>query len=151
MKKILFLLLIALPVLLTGQNKEHKIKIVINGYHDSTLYLAYYYGNKIKLADTAVMSKPSTYVFKGSQELKGGIYIVVSSKKTKLFEFVLNKKQNFTLKTDIGYFNFVIIKIINTWKITKRYIQKSEPYLTAWKNWTKTAMNTTKSVKKLQH
>ena len=100
MKKILFLLLIALPVLLTGQNKEHKIKIVINGYHDSTLYLAYYYGNKIKLADTAVMSKPSTYVFKGSQELKGGIYIVVSSKKTKLFEFVLNKKQNFTLKTD---------------------------------------------------
>jgi len=100
MKKIVLLLGLMLPVLLLGQDKSHKIKIIIDGYHDSTLYLAYYYGNKIKLADTAVMSKPSVYVFNGSQQLKGGIYIVVSSKKTKLFEFVLNDKQNFTLKTD---------------------------------------------------
>ncbi len=100
MKKIFFLLIVALPIFLFGQKSDHKIKVVIDGYQDSTLYLAYYYGNKIKLADTAVMSKPSTFVFNGALPLKGGIYIVVSDKKTKLFEFVLNKKKNFTLKTD---------------------------------------------------
>ncbi len=100
MKKIFSLFILLLPVLMVAQKSDHKIKVVIDGYHDSTLYLAYYYGNKVKLADTAVMSKTSTYVFNGSQHLTGGIYIVVSSKKSKLFEFVLNKKKNFTLKTD---------------------------------------------------
>lgn len=99
MKKLISLLLIILPIAMFGQNSTHKIKVVINGYPDSALYLAYYYGNKVKLADTAV-SHNKTFVFNGNQNLKGGIYIVVSQQKSKLFEFVVNKKQNFTLKTD---------------------------------------------------
>jgi peroxiredoxin len=99
MKKIAFLFLAVFPLFVSGQNLSHKIKVIINGYPDSTLYLAYYYGNKVKLADTAV-SHTKTFVFNGKQNLKGGIYIVVSQQKSKLFEFVLNKKQSFTLKTD---------------------------------------------------
>jgi len=99
MKKIVSLLMLVFPLLVFGQSNSHKIKVVIDGYSDSTLYLAYYYGNKVKLADTAV-SHSKTFVFNGQQDLKGGIYIVVSQQKSKLFEFVLNKKQSFTLKTD---------------------------------------------------
>ena len=109
MKKILFLIGVMLPVLLYSQKNNHKIKIVIDGYQDSTIYLAYYYGNKIKLADTAKMSRPSTYVFKGNNELKGGIYIVVSSKKTKMFEFVVNNKKNFTLRTDTTNYSLDLV------------------------------------------
>ena len=104
MKKIILLLFIVLPVFMFGQNNTHKIKVVIDGYTDSTLYLAYYYGNKVKLADTAVRHN-KTFVFKGNQQLHGGIYIVVSQKKSKLFEFVLNKNQDFTLKTDTANYS----------------------------------------------
>ncbi len=104
MKKILSLLFLVLPVFIFGQKSTHNIKVVIDGYPDSTLYLAYYYGNKVKLADTA-FSHNATFVFNGKQNLHGGIYIVVSQQKSKLFEFVLNQKQRFTLKTDTANYS----------------------------------------------
>ena len=127
MKKIVLLLLVILPVLIFGQKTSHNIKIVIDGYNDSTLYLAYYYGNKIKLADTAVMSKPSTFVFNGKQNLKGGIYIVVSSKKSKLFEFMINKNQTFTLKTDTANYS-LDLKVVGSPenKLFYKYLKYNE-------------------------
>jgi len=131
MKKILFLLCVILPVLLFSQKSDHKIKIVIDGYQDSTIYLAYYYGNKIKLADTAIMSRPSTFVFKGNNELKGGIYIVVSSKKTKMFEFVLNNKKNFALKTDTVNYSLDLIPSGSPEnKLFYQYLKKNEAAFT---------------------
>ncbi len=40
------------------------------------------------------------FIFSGEEKLPGGIYMAVSLKKKKLFEFVISKNQKFTLHTD---------------------------------------------------
>lgn len=79
---------------------SYKIKIHINGYQDSLLLLTTYYGDKIMLLDTAYAEKPGTFVFEGDSLLPAGIFMAVSSKKIKLFEFIVNEDQQFTMDTD---------------------------------------------------
>jgi peroxiredoxin len=83
-----------------SQKPEYNIKVIIQNNNDSTLYLAYYFGNKIKPIDTAYLEKQNTFIFKGNKKLPGGIYMVVNNNKAKLFEFVINQNQKFSLKSD---------------------------------------------------
>jgi thiol-disulfide isomerase/thioredoxin len=50
--------------------------------------------------DTAFAKKPGDFIFRGEKALPGGVYMVVSPKKVKLFEFLINKNQHFNLQTD---------------------------------------------------
>ncbi len=79
---------------------SYRIEINIKDSPDTSLLLASYYGNKIRLVDTAFAKKPGDFVFEGKKALPGGVYIVVSPKKVKLFEFLINKNQHFNLQTD---------------------------------------------------
>ena len=82
-------------------NKPYEIKIKISGgFQDTALLLTSYYGDKIKIIDTAYAVKQGEYIFKGENSLPGGIYMVVSTKKSKLFEFIVDSDQKFTLSTD---------------------------------------------------
>jgi peroxiredoxin len=95
------LLLFALFLAWTGfAQNGYKIHIRIKGSHDTVLLLASYYGNKIRLVDTARTRTAGDFLLKGQKPLPGGVYMVVSPKKVKLFEFLVNKNQHFTLKTD---------------------------------------------------
>ena len=100
MKKIhlLFFSLI-LSTALLAQN-GHQITIKIKGFKAPSMILTSYFGNKIRLVDTAKASQPGVFVFEGNKKLPGGIYMAVSPKKQKLFEFVINNNQHFTLETD---------------------------------------------------
>lgn len=80
--------------------ESYNIKIKINGCKDTTLLMTSYFGEKIKLIDTAFIDKVGVFSFSGNQKLPGGIYMIVSSGKKKLFEFIVGKKQDFTLHTD---------------------------------------------------
>lgn len=79
---------------------SYKIKINIEGNSDSLLLLTSYYGEKIKLVDTAYNNSKGDFIFEGYQKLPGGIYMTVSSDKKKLFEFIVGKDQNFSMQTD---------------------------------------------------
>ncbi|PLX14358.1 MAG: hypothetical protein C0598_01500, partial [Marinilabiliales bacterium] len=100
MKKLsgLFFLIITVTISTLGQSAQ-KIQINIDKFKDSTLLLTSYYGNKIQLVDTAYSNK-SKFTFKFDSLLPGGIYMAVSPRKTKLFEFIINGEQNITLTTD---------------------------------------------------
>jgi hypothetical protein len=50
--------------------------------------------------DTAFAKIPGDFVFEGKKALPGGVYMTVTPKKVKLFEFLINKNQHFTLETD---------------------------------------------------
>ena len=76
------------------------LKIKIKGFTDSSLLLTSYHGDKIKLIDTAFVTKTGFFIFEGMEKLPGGIYMAVSPDKKKLFEFILDKNQSFTLTTD---------------------------------------------------
>lgn len=44
------------------------------------------------------------FILQGNKPLTGGIYMIVGQKKKKLFEFVINKNQKFSLTTDTANF-----------------------------------------------
>ncbi|NQU31829.1 MAG: DUF5106 domain-containing protein [Bacteroidetes bacterium] len=79
---------------------NYDIKIKIDGYTDSTLLLTSYFGEKIKIVDTAYSDKSGEFFFRGEKRLPGGIYMAVSMTKKKLFEFIVSSSQNFVLSTD---------------------------------------------------
>lgn len=104
------------------------IRIKISGYNDTALLLTSYYGDKIKLIDTAYIYDNEYFSFKG-EKLPGGIYMAVSPAKKKLFEFIVGNNQDFTLKTDID--NVVgNMKITNSEenKVFFSYLKKNEEY-----------------------
>lgn len=81
-------------------NAQYSISVHIEGYQDTALLMTSYYGDKVRLIDTAYASSPGKFKFEGKEDLPGGIYMAVSISKSKLFEFVVDKKQKFSLSTD---------------------------------------------------
>ena len=80
--------------------ESYQIQIYIKGSRDTSLLLATYYGDKIRLVDTAHTTRPGNFILEGNKPLPGGVYMAVSPKKVKLFEFLVNKNQHFKLVTD---------------------------------------------------
>lgn len=100
MKRILFLIIAGLLAMHVAAQDAYKITLKMKGATYPSLLLTTYYGNKIKLVDTAFATQPGTYVFQGHKTLDGGIYMAVTPKKVKLFEFIVNKNPEFKLETD---------------------------------------------------
>ncbi|MBC8319310.1 MAG: DUF5106 domain-containing protein [Bacteroidetes bacterium] len=97
-----YLLLISvalIPITKVFTANPYEIKIRIDGYQDSVILLTSYYGEKIKLVDTAYSIKHGEFVFMGEEKLPSGIYMVVSADKKKLFEFLISGDQTFNLNT----------------------------------------------------
>lgn len=108
----------------------YKIRIKINGYQDSTLLLTSYYGEKIRLIDTAfVTDNQGEFIFHGEKSLPGGIYMAVSSGKKKLFEFIISDYQHFGLTTDtVQYVSNMKIHGSQDNKVFFEYLLKNENY-----------------------
>ncbi len=100
MKKLVFIVLLVLFSVKVFSQQGYHIRIKIKHFPDTSLLLTSYYGDKIKRIDTAYAQKPGEFIFTGKKKLSGGIYMAISTKKIKLFEFIVNKNQNFDLSTD---------------------------------------------------
>lgn len=81
-----------------AQNK-YKLKIQVDGFTDSTAYLAYYYGKGQYYRDTAAFDKKGEILFDGAgvDTLAHGMYSLVVSN-SKVFDFIVDG-QEFSLKT----------------------------------------------------
>ncbi len=80
----------------TGYN----IPVTITPYKNTWIYVGCYFGKYKNLTDSAWLNDKGQGVFKGKQILPQGIYFAVSPKKYLLFEFLMDKNQNFTIKAD---------------------------------------------------
>ncbi|MDR3716115.1 MAG: thioredoxin-like domain-containing protein [Puia sp.] len=78
----------------------YRIKITMKPYHDSKIYLGYYYGKIKALADSANLDGSGTGFFTGKTALPGGIYFVVSPRREILFEVLLDRQQEFSIVAD---------------------------------------------------
>lgn len=97
MKKIiLFITAVILFTTANAQKDGYDITIKLKNSADSACYMAYYFGKKKYVKDTATMIKPNHFVFKGKEPLPGGIYIIYFSDKTN-FEVLINE-QKFTIE-----------------------------------------------------
>lgn len=78
---------------------QYEIKLEIAGCKDSCLILGHYYLDKTYAVDTA-WNKNGKFVFKNKdKKLESGIYFF-STMKGRFCEFMVDKEQKFTLKTD---------------------------------------------------
>ncbi|MCX6269901.1 MAG: DUF5106 domain-containing protein [Bacteroidetes bacterium] len=83
---------------MAGPKKGFEIRLKFNDLKDTVIYLANYYGEKTYLQDTSDIDASGRAVFKGDDPLEGGIYIVALGK-TKMFELIIDKSQDFSLET----------------------------------------------------
>ncbi|MBC7390803.1 MAG: redoxin domain-containing protein [Opitutaceae bacterium] len=91
--------------------KAYSIKVKLTGLKDTVCYLAYHFGDKQYLKDTAKVDSKGNMVFDGKDKLLSGIYLVVLPSKTN-FEFLVpDNQQTFSLETDTS-------KMIEHMKVT---------------------------------
>jgi peroxiredoxin len=82
--------------------KAYSIKVKLNGLKDTSCLLAYHFGDKQYLKDTAKVDSKGNMVFDGKAKLQTGIYLVVLPNKSN-FEFLVpDDQQSFSLEADTG-------------------------------------------------
>lgn len=102
MKRSILLLALILPGI-SAIAGGFDIKVSIKGIKDSYCQLAYYFGDKQYIKDSAWADASGRLVFKGEEDLPGGIYLVVTPSK-KYFELLIDKEQKFSAETDTADF-----------------------------------------------
>ena len=96
-----------LPVLLfislsiQAQQKDgYSIKVTFTPFKNQFIYLGYFYGPQYPVVDSVKLDDHSVGVFKGSRKLGGGIYLIGYPDKSRFFEFLLDKDQQFSISAD---------------------------------------------------
>ena len=105
MKKYFLPILIVLVSLsIQGHSQGHKIDITVKGIADSTVYFAYYYGDRKFVHDTLIADQNGTVIIQGKEKLPGGVYLVVLPG-FRYFEVLIGDDQEFAVKA--GSDNFI--------------------------------------------
>jgi thiol-disulfide isomerase/thioredoxin len=107
MKKILplFLAVILSAPSISQLKNNHEISITISGLRDSSVYLAYHFGDKQYLKDTVKLDSRGRGVFSGPEKLPQGIYMIVLPGK-QYFEFLASDDQVFSIYCNYNdYYN----------------------------------------------
>jgi len=107
--------------------KGYQIKVKINGVKDTTLILAHYFGKSIYPDDTIKVNKSGEGVFKGTDLLPGGMYVIFLPSQS-YFDFFIDEDQEFTIYNDTADFlkNFVVegCVINEQFIVYQKYIQE---------------------------
>ena len=108
MKKIALLLCLlccSSTLLLHAQKKGveksgYELIFNIKNASDQKISLVIHYKGKYILKDSAFVSSPGRYVFKGEEPLDNGLYTLVSSHTTPYLSFIMDKNQHFEISLD---------------------------------------------------
>jgi len=105
-KSIFIFILFLLPESGLCQLKNnYEISLTVSGLRDSSVYLAYHFGDKQYIKDTVKLDSKGHGVFSGQENLPQGIYMVVLPGRN-YFEFLASDDQNFSITCDYDdYFN----------------------------------------------
>jgi hypothetical protein len=83
-----------------GAQTGYRIKATIRPLTSGNLYLAYHYGTKQFLLDSAKLNEKSEAVFTGKEKLPGGVYMIVFPRKNNWIECIVDQQQQFELLAD---------------------------------------------------
>jgi thiol-disulfide isomerase/thioredoxin len=81
----------------------YELKLTIKGVKNEMCQLAYYFGDKQYIKDSARTDAKGLVIFKGTETLPGGIYLAVTPAR-KYFEMLIDKEQHFSMETDTSDF-----------------------------------------------
>ncbi len=141
MNKFLPVILLAmLPLITCSQGKSgYGIDVNITGISDSTIFLAYHYGDKQYITDTIKLDGSGAGIFSGSETLPQGIYMVVLPGR-RYFEILMTENQHFSLSCTYNDF-------FNTLKFSRSEVNSSFiEYQKQWMEMQKTASAIAKRV-----
>jgi len=89
----------------------YKLDFKVKGLKDTTVYLGFYYWEGTFIKDTARVDKQGKASFEGKTPLSQGVYFLVletKKEKSKLFDFVVGKDQQWVLETDVQDYKFKV-------------------------------------------
>jgi thiol-disulfide isomerase/thioredoxin len=98
MKKFLILMIFLGFTLTKSYSQAYHIDIRVEGIKDTSVYLAYHFGNKKYIKDTLLLDSKGSGTFKGDEKLPGGIYLVVLPGMN-YFEILVTDNQKFSIET----------------------------------------------------
>jgi len=107
MKKIIPLIIYFMlePAVSAQLKNNHEISLTVNGLRDSSVYLAYHFGDKQYINDTVDLDSRGHGVFSGPEALPQGIYMIVLPGK-QYFEFLASDDQILSIScTYSDYYN----------------------------------------------
>lgn len=83
----------------------YSIRLKITPLKNSRVYLYNYYGrdDRFQLSDSTMINENSEGVFKGNNKLFGGIYILVSDRRVRLMDFLMEDDQDFMITVDTAH------------------------------------------------
>lgn len=97
-RNVTIILLILLTATARAYPSGYNINVRIAGLQDTTLLLAYHYGNRKYIKDTIRVDAHGQGVFAGEESLPGGIYLVVMPDMD-YFELLVDREQYFGIET----------------------------------------------------
>jgi len=92
---LIFVFILSIPVFSQG----YRIEIKIEGIRDTSIYLAYHFGDKKLIQDTLHLDKQGEGVFEDDKKLEAGIYLIALPNMN-FFELIVDKDQEFSVSTD---------------------------------------------------
>lgn len=102
MKQIILSFLFISFLVTSWAGPGHEIKVKIKGYQKKELYLAYHYGDKQYVNDTAFANTNGEFIFKGEAPLASGLYLVVMAPDNSYFQLAIDQEdQFFSIETDV--------------------------------------------------
>jgi len=107
MKKLIpgFILIMLSATALCQVKNNYELSVSISGLRDSTIYLAYHFGDKQYVMDTVRLDSRGNGIFTGREILPQGIYMIVLPGR-KYFEILMAENQNFSISCSYNdYFN----------------------------------------------
>ena len=99
MKKYIFSLFAVLTGTI-GFGQGYQVTLQAPQYKSGIVYLTYYMGPNLNVADSAAVSNTGMAIFKGAKKLPGGIYVIVLPGKRLRTDFLIDKEQRITVKAD---------------------------------------------------
>jgi hypothetical protein len=78
----------------------HEIKVTLKPFKNQYIYLGHYYGRQLPIIDSVKLNDRSEGVFKGPNKLGGGIYLIGYPDRSRHFEVLIDKTQNFSISAD---------------------------------------------------
>ena len=94
------LVVILIATASTLYSSGYNIRVRIDGLQDTTLLLAYHFGNRKYIKDTIQVDSRGAGVFSGDEALPGGIYLVVMPEMN-YFELLIDREQDFSIETSL--------------------------------------------------
>jgi thiol-disulfide isomerase/thioredoxin len=99
-KKMTVLVVIFIATASTVYSSGYNIRVRIEGLQDTTLLLAYHFGNRKYIKDTIQVDSRGAGVFSDDEALPGGIYLVVMPEMN-YFELLIDREQDFSIETSL--------------------------------------------------